>query len=117
MILHVIDMLSNTPIEDLCRKLRPIMGERIERLYLKYSVSTDRDERLEVEKMVHALYHKHMGKSLLNDDILLEPPMEEQIKGDYQLGRIIYAEKELYPFCLREQDWIRHMCVTGMYGS
>ena len=110
-------MLSNTPIEDLCRKLRPIMGERIEKLYLKYSVSTDRDERLEVEKMVHALYHKYMGKSLLNDDILLEPPLKEQIEGDFQLGTIVYAEKELYPFCLREQDWIRHMCVTGMSGS
>ena len=110
-------MLSNTPIEDLCRKLRPIMGEKIEKLYLKYSVSTDRDERLEVEKLVHALYHKHLGKSLLNDEIMLEPPMEEAIKGEFQLGKIVYAENELYPFCLRSNDWIRHMCVTGMSGS
>ena len=110
-------MLSNTPIEELCRKLRPIMGEKIEKLYLKYSVSTDLKERLEVEKLVHALYHKHLGKSLLNDEIMLEPPLEEQIKGEYQLGKIMYAEEELYPFCLRDGDWIRHMCVTGMSGS
>ena len=110
-------MLSNTPIEELCRKLRPIMGEKIEKLYLKYSVSTDRDERLEVEKLVHALYHKHLGKSLLNDEIMLEPPLDNQIKGEYQLGKIVYAEEELYPFCLRSNDWIRHMCVTGMSGS
>ncbi len=110
-------MLSNTPIEELCRKLRPIMGEKIEKLYLKYSVSTNKDERLEVEKLVHALYHKHLGKSLLNDEIMLEPPLEEQIQGEYQLGRIIYAENELYPFCLRDADWIRHLCVTGMSGS
>jgi DNA-binding MarR family transcriptional regulator/energy-coupling factor transporter ATP-binding protein EcfA2 len=110
-------MLSNTPIEDLCRKLRPLLGEQIEKLYLKYSVSTDLKERLEVEKLVHALYHKHLGKSLLNDEIMLEPPQGEEIKGNYQLGTVMYADNELYPFGMREQDWIRHMCVTGMSGS
>lgn len=110
-------MLSNTPIEDLCRKLRPILGDQIEKVYMKYSMSTDRDERLEVEKLVHALYHKHLGGSLLNEGIMLEPPQKEVIDGEYRLGTIRYADNDLYPFAMREKDWIRHMCITGMSGS
>ncbi|MFP4401379.1 MAG: ATP-binding protein [Candidatus Woesearchaeota archaeon] len=110
-------MLSNKPIEELCRKLRPILGEQIEKIYLKYSLSTDRDERLEAEKLVHALYHKHLGKSLLSDEILLEPPRKEQAEAEYELGTVVYADRDLYNFGFREKDWIRHMCVTGMSGS
>jgi hypothetical protein len=110
-------MLSNATIEELCKKLRPILGEQIEKLYMKYSVSTDRDERLEIEKLVNALYHKHLSKSLLSDNIMLEPPEKEVIEAEYSLGTVMYSDKELYTFGLREKDWIRHMCVTGMSGS
>lgn len=110
-------MLSNTAIEELCRKLKPILGSQIEKLYMKYSVSTDVKERLEIEKLVHALYHKHLGKSLLSEEIMLEPPEKKVIEADYTLGTVVYSDKELYTFGLREQDWIRHMCVTGMSGS
>jgi hypothetical protein len=110
-------MLSNTTIEDLCKKLRPILGEQIEKLYMKYSLSTEKEDRLEIERLIHALYHKHLGKSLLTDEIMLEPPLENQIFADYPLGNIIYADKELYSFGMREKDWIRHLCVSGMSGS
>jgi len=39
------------------------------------------------------------------------------IKGPYPLGKVDYADKELYPFGLRDRDWVRHVCISGMSGS
>jgi len=30
---------------------------------------------------------------------------------------VSYAGKKLFPFALREQDWPRHVCISGMSGS
>ncbi len=101
----------------MCRKLRPIFGKKIDDLYLKYSLVDDIRTKQEIEQAISALYQKYVSKSLLTDNILLEPPEEETIKGEYPLGKVIYAEKELHTFGLREKDWMRHCCITGMSGS
>lgn len=104
-------------IEELCKKLRPIFGKKIDDVYLKYSLTTNKDQKEEIENALRALYQKHVNNSLLNEKVLLEPPKQDIIKGKYPLGKVIYGEKELYQFGLREKDWMRHMCVTGMSGS
>lgn len=111
-------MYSRTAtVEDICRRLRPIFGKRIDQLYLKYVLTTDRDAKAEMEQAINALYQKHLTDSLLNEQLLLEPPKKDIIGGKYPLGTVLYGKKELYPFGLREQDWMRHVCVTGMSGS
>ncbi|MBN1275090.1 ATP-binding protein [Candidatus Woesearchaeota archaeon] len=111
-------MYSKTmTVEDICKRLRPIFGKKIDHLYLKYVMTSDRQSKAEIEQALQALYQKHLTESLLNEELLLEPPKKEAIKGPYPLGTVIYGKKELYPFSLRERDWIRHVCVTGMSGS
>lgn len=110
-------MLSILPVEELCRKLRPIFGSKIEKVYLKYTLAKSIEERFEIEQALNALYHKHLNDSILNEKILLEPPKEEEIKGEYPLGTVTYADRNLYSFGLREKDWIRHVCISGMSGS
>jgi predicted transcriptional regulator len=104
-------------IEELCRKLRPFFGKKIDSLYLRYRLAERGDEKFEIEQAISALYHKHLNQSMLSQKILLEPPKKEIIGGDYPLGVITYAEKEYYPFGLRDRDWPRHVCINGMSGS
>jgi len=110
-------MPQTLTVEELCRKLRPILGKRIDDLYLKYSLADTLEQKREIEQMLIALYHKHLSESILSEKILLEPPPKEVIKGEYPLGIVSYADRDLYPFGLREQDWPRHVCISGMSGS
>ena len=103
-------------IEELCKKLKPIFGKKIDAIYMKYALASSREEREEVEHFINALYKKNLGE-LLDSKVLLEPPKQEVIDGDYALGDVSYSGKKLFPFTLREQDWPRHVCISGMSGS
>jgi hypothetical protein len=104
-------------VEEICKKLKPVLGKKIDQIYLKYVMSEDREDREQVQRVLNLLYEKHLNTTLLNEKILLEPPKKELITGDYPLGTVTYADQDICPFGLREQDWPRHMCVTGMSGS
>ncbi len=103
-------------IEDICNKLRPVFGKKIDEIYFQYTVANGREEKEEISHVLNTLYQKHLNK-LLDKSVLLEPPKKELIDGTYNLANIVYADKEICPFNLREQDWPRHICVTGMSGS
>lgn len=109
--------ITTLTVEELCKKLKPVFGKKIDLLYLKYTVTDSLETRREIERMLNVLYQKHVNENVLNDKVLLEPPAEDLIAGDYPLGKVMYAEKEVCTFGLREQDWPRHVCVSGMSGS
>ena len=104
-------------VEEMCKRLRPILGEKIDKLYLSYTFSEDRQKKQEIEQLLNSLYVKHLNANLLQERVLFEPPPAELIKGDYSLAAVSYADKELYQFGLREHDWMRHVCICGMSGS
>jgi hypothetical protein len=103
-------------IEELSRKLKPLFGKKVDELYFRYSIADTPSEKNEIFQVLSRLYQKHLSQ-LLDKGILLEPPKEEDVKGEYSLAKVNYAGKELFDFGLREGDWPRHMCVTGMSGS
>lgn len=103
-------------VEDICNKLRPVFGKKIDEIYFQYTVADGREEREEITHVLNALYQKHLNQ-LLDKGVLLEPPRKEQLDGDYNLATVSYAKRKLFDFALREQDWPRHICVTGMSGS
>ena len=103
-------------VEDMCRKLKPFFGEKIDRIYAQYAVANSLEEKNEILQVITLLYQKNLNK-LLDQSLLLEPPKQSEIIGEYPLGNIIYADKELYTFGLNEKDWPRHVCITGMSGS
>ena len=104
-------------VEEMCRKLKPMMGAKIDKLYMNYSFAEEMQKKMEIARFIHALYIKYVSHAVLTDQILLEPPRKEVMKGEYPIGIISYANNDLYPLNLREQDWQRHMCITGMSGS
>ncbi len=110
-------METRREIKEIFKKLRPVFGKKIDLLYLKYSLSEDMDERAEIEAAIKGLYHKYLNKTALKEKILLEPPPKSLLDGEYPLGNVVYADKELFPFYIREHDWVRHMLICGMSGS
>lgn len=104
-------------IEEMCKRLKPIFGKRMDMLYLNYSMTSDIESKKQIEQTISALYYKHVNESMLADKVLLDPPKKELVDGDYPLAKVIYSDKVLHDFCLRERDWCRHVCITGMSGS
>jgi hypothetical protein len=111
-------MTSQRPIsiEEISSKLKPILGSKIDELYFRYSMSESAEERNQVVQILSILYQKYLGK-FLDKKVLLEPPEQNAVSGEYELSKVVYANKELFPFALREQDWPRHVCISGMSGS
>ena len=103
-------------VEEICNKLRPVFGKKIDDIYFQYTVADNREDRDEIVHILNALYQKHLNQ-LLDKGVLLEPPREELINGTYNLATVSYAKKKLFDFTLREQDWPRHICISGMSGS
>jgi len=100
-------------VEELCAKLRPIYGSKIERLWYAYLAAKPNEKRL-LEVRLNRLHEKRIG---IAQDVLLEPPSLQQADGEYVLGKVCYADKELYHFGLREGEWIQHLSIFGRSGS
>src|SRR3989344_1017872 len=109
-------MLQKLSVEEICQKLKPVFGKKIDDIYLMYAMADSLEEKAEIEHVLNALYQKHLSE-LLGKGILLEPPEPGVVKGEYPLAVVSYAGKKLYPFGLREHDWVRHVCISGMSGS
>jgi energy-coupling factor transporter ATP-binding protein EcfA2 len=103
-------------VEEICNKLRPVLGKKVDEVYFQYTLADTREEKEEIAHVLNALFQKHLNQ-LLDKGVLLEPPRQELIDGTYELATVTYARKHLFPFKLREHDWPRHVCITGMSGS
>ncbi len=103
-------------IDDLFAKLRPLMGERLERLRLAY-LAEDADGRREIETMLRLTYAKRTNERINEGQILLPPPDAETAKGEFVLGDVVYNGKKLHPFGVRRGELIQHMAVFGRSGS
>ena len=90
-------------VEDIARKLKPILGKKIDEIYFRYMNSGSYEEKNEILNFLTALYQKYLNK-LLDKDFFLEPPKEEALYGKYPVARVSYAGKKLFPFYLREKD-------------
>jgi len=103
-------------VEEICRKLKPIFGKKIDEVYLRYATAESMEERNDIAHVLNMLYNRNLNQ-LLDQKVLLEPPAREVIDGDYNLAVVSYAGKKLFPFTLREKDFPRHICISGMSGS
>lgn len=102
-------------IEDVFRKLKPILGERIDRLWLAYQ--SDPKARRTIESILGLLAAKYLGENYEKNQILLEPPAEDKAWGEYPLGTVYYGERPCYSFGLREDEWVQHVSIFGRTGS
>jgi len=104
-------------IEGLCRKLKPIIGSKADELWYTW-LASDLQERKDLEIEIQMIAEKVLKHGPLEDKvILLPPPSEEQAKGDFILGNVIYRDKKLYPLHLNEEDFIKQIGIFSITGG
>ena len=103
-------------VEEICKNLRPILGKKIDSLWFAYLME-DYKGKKEIEDILQILYAKTLNKNLADERMLLVPPSKDIAFGNYILGQVIYNGKELYPFGIREEEFIQHMGIFGRSGS
>ena len=102
-------------VDELFKLLKPVLGDRARALWLEYCLNVE--SRREIEGLLRVLASQHLGKDFERGQVLLVPPTMRLSQGEYPLGTVLYGTKELYPFGLREQEWIQHIGIFGRTGS
>jgi len=109
-------MTWQNEVEALFRKLKPILGKQIDSLWLAYNTQTDSRSRAEILGILWSLASKYLDETY-DKKILLSLPDKDVIAGEYELGKVVYGNREFYPFGLRENEWLRHIGIFGTTGS
>ncbi|MBA7490514.1 hypothetical protein ES702_01052 [subsurface metagenome] len=108
--------MSATKVQEMCRRLKPILGDRADTLWVAY-LTEDYEGRKEIESMLQILYLRSLNQSVDTEKILLSPPPREVCFGEYPIGMVCYNEKEFYPLGIREEEWIQHLAIFGRSGA
>ena len=79
------------PSEKTIAALKPLLREEADLLYLAHTTKTE-------------------------EGILLQPPKQDEVEGEFALGTIIYDKRELYPIKLSRQAINKHLLIAGETG-
>ncbi len=107
-----------TRMQELCRKLRPVLGKKIDRLWTAYLSESDPAGKADIEQTLELLAAKHIGQDYHPDRSPFPPPEKGLAgSGDIHLGTVTYGNRELYPFLLKSDRLKEHILVAGRSGS
>ena len=95
--------MSATKVQEMCRRLKPILGDRADTLWVAY-LTEDYEGRKEIENMLEILSLRSLNQRVDTEKILLSPPPREVCSGEYPIGSVCYNEKEFYPLGIRENE-------------
>ena len=101
-------------IDEKFRKLAPI-DKSTDLLWLLY-LSGEGEERRETDELIDIMLHQKASKDF-REKILLDPGNKKDCSGEYELGKVIYPDKTYSQFGLRENEWVKHILITGMTGT
>ena len=107
-----------TRMQELCRKLRPVLGKKIDNLWAVYLAESDAGGKADIEQTLELLAAKHIGQDYQPDRSPFPPPDKKfAISGDVRLGTVTYGRRDLYPFLLKSDRLKEHILVAGRSGS
>lgn len=105
-------------VQELCRKLKPVIGKKIDRLWSVYLAESDPSGKADLEQTLELLAAKHLGQNYEPDRSPFPPPSKDFAKsGEIHLGKISYGNKALYPFFLKSDRLKEHILIAGRSGS
>jgi hypothetical protein len=110
------DSTDSVNIRQLCLRLKPILGSKMDKVYAAY-MAEDETGKDQIENYLQQLTAKYLPTKLSESSTALLPPSKEQAAGEYFLGKVQYAGKDLCDFGLREDEWIQHMAILGRSGA
>ncbi len=103
-------------VYELCRKLKPVLGGRADRLWLAYLAEDNRGKQ-ELEIALQLLAAQHLGVNVQVPDVHLSAPPQDKADGTYNLGSVVYCDRPLHAFGLREDELIQHTAIFGRSGA
>jgi DNA-binding MarR family transcriptional regulator len=101
--------------KSLLAKLRPVIGEMADAFWLAALLDPEREK--DVKAVAQAMAAELLEESYIGRHILLEPPAEEHAWGEFPLGTVVYADRPVCRFGLRENDLPQHLLVVGRSGA
>jgi len=101
--------------KELLAKLRPVIGEMADALWL--GTILDPHQANDIQAVAQALASELLDEDYVERHILLEPPPKDAVQGEYPLGTVMYANKPVCRFGLREGDMPQHMAIPGRSGA
>ncbi len=105
-------------VQELCRKLKPVLGPKVDRLWAVYLSESDPAGKADIEQMLELLAARHLGQNYMPDRSPFPPPERAfALAGDIQVGNVSYGQRELYPFFLKSARLKEHILVAGRSGS
>jgi len=103
-------------VEQQLRKLKPLIGARADQYWLAY-LAEDYKGKQELETALGLLAARLLGSDVETPQVHLSAPPEAVAAGDYAIGTLVYADKPMHPFALREDELIQHIAVFGRSGA
>lgn len=103
-------------VKELCRRLKPVIGEQAERIWMGY-VAEDETGKAQLLDYLEILAAQKFNATLDEQGPGLLPPGASAADGEYPLGTVAYNGRPMYQFGLRESEWPQHVGVFGRSGS
>ena len=110
-------MKTAKDVEELCKKLKPVIGDKADKLWYMYLAEDDKgrkDLSLDIEIIAEKLLKK---EPLAKQQILLNPPSKVDSLGTFLLGQTIYNHKILHSVYLRPDDFIKQIGIFAVTGE
>lgn len=108
--------MTNYDVEEKLRKLRPVDRDAARAAWLSY-LAAEGPERTEASDLLDVLLFQQARKGF-EKGIFLDTPIASVCDGSHRLGHIMYPPGTRYcAFGLREDEWIKHVLITGMTGA
>jgi len=109
------DHMHYEELKSILTKLRPVIGEMADAFWLSAILEPERIK--DVLAVSQAMAAELLEESYTGKHILLEPPPSKKVRGEYPLGMVIYADKPMGVFGLRESDMPQHLLILGRSGA
>ena len=104
-------------IDEKLKLLKPVLpSKQWDYLRIQYILEKDFRKRREIESMMDFLIAQNIP-GLKTENILLPPPENNLLTGEYPIGNVLYPDKSFGVFGVKESEWIRHCGIFGKTGS
>ena len=109
--------MRDQDLKTICKKLKPMLGNRANALWLSYATADTPAAKLEAESLINLLANQYFGAAVGGDPILLPPPSPEASAGEFLLGQICYGRKPMQSLYLRRENFIKHIGIYSITGG
>ena len=107
-------MISDEELKEIVHQLEPVLGPQTRILWYRFINAKTAQRKEAIGRKIRLLGERFLDH--YKNGIRLPPPSAEETNGEYQLGTIIYPDTPYSAFGLREEEFCKHIMITGMTG-